>query len=284
MIKMKNLTVNLFKKLLSGIVPVLTIGMFSEKAHASGGFTWVTQLGKLTGLEEALHHAGIHHYDHIFTFIIVLAILLLTGIYYRGKTTQLANTVIPDKGITYRNVIEAYGNFIYTQVRAVLGEKDAPKYFPFVATMFIVIFISNMIGLIPGFLPPTESINTTLALGFFSFLYFNIKGCKEVGTINYLKHFAGPLWYMAILIFPIEIISTCIRPISLALRLYGNMYGDHMVLGTFSNLAPLIVPIVFMLLGMLVSFIQAYVFIMLSMVYVSLATAHHDHGEHEAHH
>ena len=88
---------------------------------------------------------------------------------------------------------------------------------------------------------------------------------------------------MAILIFPIEIISVCIRPISLALRLYGNMYGDHTVLGTFSHLAPLGVPVVFMLLGLLVSFIQAYVFIMLSMVYVSLAITHQDHGE-VAHH
>ena len=89
---------------------------------------------------------------------------------------------------------------------------------------------------------------------------------------------------MSILIFPIEIISICIRPVSLALRLYGNMYGDHMVLGTFSGLVPVGVPVIFMLLGLLVAFVQAYVFIMLSMVYVSLATAHHDHGEHAAHH
>jgi F-type H+-transporting ATPase subunit a len=259
------------------------IAFKSTPALASGGFTWVTQIGKSVGLDHALHETPFHHYDHILTFILVLVGLLLTGFYYRAKTKNMEASIIPDKGITYRNVIEWYGSFIYKQVRAVLGEKDAPKYFPFVATIFIIIFLSNMIGLVPGFLPPTESINTTLALGVFSFLYFNIKGCKEAGTLNYLKHFAGPLWYMAVLIFPIEIISTCIRPISLALRLYGNMYGDHMVLSTFSGLAPLLVPIIFMLLGMLVSFIQAYVFIMLSMVYVSLATAHQDHGDH-AHH
>ena len=260
------------------------LALMTSNAQAAGGFTWLTQLGKATGVEETVHHAGIHHYEHIPALFLVLVILVLTGFYYRAKVKNMNAAIVPDKGVTYRNVVELYGSFIYTQVRAVLGEKDAPKYFPFVATMFIVIFLSNLMGLIPGFLPPTESINTTLALGVFSFLYFNIKGCKELGTVNYLKHFAGPLWYMAILIFPIEIISTCIRPISLALRLYGNMYGDHMVLGTFSGLAPLLVPIVFMLLGMLVSFIQAYVFVMLSMVYVSLATAHHDHGEGHAHH
>lgn len=268
------------KKILVALLALLT-----SNAHAASGFTWVTQLGHATGLDHFFEGlTGVHHYDHILTFIIVLVLLVLTGIYYRAKTKNVEAAVVPDKGITYRNIVELYGSFIYTQARAVLGEKDAPKYYQFVATMFIVIFISNMIGLIPGFLPPTESINTTLAVGVFSFLYFNYKGCKELGTLNYLKHFAGPLWYMAILIFPIEIISTCIRPVSLALRLYGNMYGDHMVLGTFSNLAPLIVPIVFMILGILVSFIQAYVFTMLSMVYISLATAHHDHGDHHAHH
>ncbi len=261
------------------------LALFTTSAHASGGFTWVTQFGQAVGIDSLFHVGDKHlHYDHILTFLIVLVLLLGIGFYYRAKTASMDKAIVPDKGITLRNIIELYGSFIYAQVRAVLGEKDAPKYFPYVATVFIVIFISNMIGLVPGFLPPTESINTTLALGVFSFLYFNIKGCKELGTLNYLKHFAGPLWYMAILIFPIEIISTCIRPISLALRLYGNMYGDHMVLGTFSGLAPLIVPIIFMVLGMLVSFIQAYVFVMLSMVYVSLATAHQDHGDGHAHH
>ncbi|MBC7427694.1 MAG: F0F1 ATP synthase subunit A [Bacteriovorax sp.] len=263
---------------------VSLLALLTSNAKASEGFTWMTQLGEVTGLDHALHETPFHHYDHILTFILVLLCLVATGFYYRAITKNHEKAVVPDKGITYRNVVELYGSFIYAQVKAVLGEKEGPKYFPFVATVFICIFLSNAIGLIPGFLPPTESINTTLALGVFSFLYFNIKGMKEAGPINYIKHFAGPLWYMAILIFPIEIISTCIRPVSLALRLYGNMYGDHMVLGTFSHLAPLLVPIIFMLLGLLVSFIQAYVFIMLSMVYVSLATASHDHGDGHAHH
>src|SRR5690606_12416382 len=122
------------------------------------------------------------------------------------------------------------GQFIMNQCKAIIGEKEGPKYFSFIATTFLVILVSNLIGLIPGFLPPTEELSTTLALGIFSFIYYNIKGCKELGTVNYFKHFAGPLWYMAILIFPIEILSNLIRPVSLALRLRGNMYGDHLVL------------------------------------------------------
>ncbi len=260
------------------------LGLLSSNAMASEGFTWAQAVAKATGLEETFHHADIHHYDHILVFLLLCVLLVVGALIYRSQTNDKEKAVLPDSGITFKNIAEMYGSFIMTQCRAVLGEKDAPKYFAYIATVFILIFLSNAIGLIPGFLPPTESINTTLALGFFSFFYFNGKGMKELGVINYFKHFAGPLWYMAILIFPIEIISTCIRPVSLALRLYGNMYGDHMVLGTFSNLAPVAVPVVFMLLGLLVSFIQAYVFCMLSMVYISLATAHHDHGDHHAHH
>lgn len=270
-------------KLLKNLLK-LSLLMTPSFAFAAEGFNWVNELSKAVGLEHFFHEMHIHHYTHVPTFLLIGLALILIGVYYRAKTSNVEAAVIPDKGITMRNMIELYGSFIYGQAKAVLGEKQAPKYYTFLATIFLLILISNMIGLVPGFLPPTESINTTLPFGILTFVYFNYKGCKELGTINYLKHFAGPLWYLAVLIFPIEIISTCIRPISLALRLYGNLFGDHIVLQTFTNLAPLLVPIVFMVLGLLVCFIQAYVFTMLTMVYISLATAHHDHDEHHAHH
>ena len=213
--------------------------------------------------------------------------MTIVGLVYRTKVSGAQNLVIPDKGISLRNMVELYGDFIYSQCKAVMGEDEAPKYFQFVATIFLIIFISNVIGLIPGFLPPTESLNTTLALGAFSFVFYNIKGVKEVGLVEYMKHFAGPILPLAVLIFPIEIFSNFIRPISLALRLRGNMMGDHKVLETFLNLeilgfrlATVGGAIPFYLLGLLVCTIQAYVFTMLSMVYISLATAHHDHDDH----
>jgi len=252
-------------KLFSSLVALL----LTFNAHAAGGFTWLGPLAQ-----------SMHIPWHVVTFVFICLLLTGVGIIYNLKVKNVESAVIPDKGITFRNIVELYGSFIYSQCHAVLGEKDAPKYFKFVATIFILIFLSNFIGLIPGFLPPTEIISTTLALGAFSFIYYNLKGCKELGTINYLKHFAGPLWYMAILIFPIEILSNFIRPISLALRLQGNMMGDHKVLETFSHLVAYGVPIPFYILGLLVCFIQAYVFTMLSMVYISLATAHHDHDDH----
>lgn len=262
---------------------LLALSLVSLNAFAAGGFTW---LGTLA------HKLHLHAPDHVMTLSVVAFLLVLVGLLYRAKVSKLSleERIIPDKGITLRNLVEMYGNFIYTQCRAVIGEEDSPKYFKFISFLFLTIFISNVIGLIPGFLPPTEYINTTLALGVLSFVYYNIKGCKELGTMNYLAHFAGPLWYMAILIFPIEILSNMIRPLSLALRLRGNMMGDHHVLTTFLNLEVLGVnvgafgaAIPFYLLGLLVCFIQAYVFTMLTMVYISLATAHHDHDEHHAH-
>jgi len=257
----------MFLKLLSTIILIL-----SSSAQASSGYTW---------LHDIAH--TYHVPDHVITFSGICFLLIIGGFLYRSKLSKVSDLVIPDRGITFRNFTEAYGNFIMGQCKAIIGEKEGPKYFGFIATVFLLILISNLIGLIPGFLPPTEKLSTTLALGAFSFLYYNIKGMKELGVVNYMKHFAGPLWYMAFLIFPIEILSNLIRPVSLALRLQGNMSGDHTVLAVFSDLAPLIVPIIFMVLGILVSFIQAYVFSVLSMVYISLATAHHDHEEQGVH-
>jgi F-type H+-transporting ATPase subunit a len=225
-----------------------------------------------------------HVPEHILGFILVGLFLSIIALIYRAQLKKVDNTVIPDKGITVRNLVEAYGDFIYGQCRSVIGEKEADTYFPFIATLFIVLLFSNLLGLIPGFLPPTETLNTTLAVGAFSFLYYNWEGIKAQGPIGYLKHFAGPLWYMAVLIFPLEIISHFVRPFSLALRLQGNITGDHLVVSTFTNLAPFLVPVIFLLLGLLVCVIQAYVFTVLSMVYISMAVEHHDHGDEAAAH
>ena len=246
--------------------------IFPINTWSSEGFTW------LGLLPEHLRIGGIlldlHKNQHVITLILVIGIISWVGWAYRKSISRIEDLAVPDKGLTLRNFVEAYGNFIYFQCRAIIGSKHAPEYFPFIATIFLVILICNLVGLIPGFLPPSEHLSTTLALGAFSFIYYNYKGCREQGTWNYIKHFAGPLWYLAILIFPIEIISHCIRPFSLALRLRSNMMGDHLVLSIFSGLAPVVVPIIFMILGLLVSIIQAYVFTVLSMVYISLAVSH----------
>ena len=221
-----------------------------------------------------------HIAQHVLTFFAVGVLFLLVGVLYRSKSSNIKNIAIPDRGITFRNIVEAIGQFVYNLARNIMGEEQAKRYYSVIVLLFSFIFINNLIGLIPGFLPPTDNFNTTLALGIFVFIYYNYQGIKEQGLIGHIKHFMGPVWYLAILIFPIELISHAVRPLSLGLRLKGNMEGDHLVLSIFSNLVPYIVPIPFYVIGLFVCFMQAFVFTLLTMVYISLATAHHDHEEH----
>ncbi len=128
-----------------------------------------------------------------------------------------------------------------------------------------------------------RNVNTTLGLGILSFVMYNYFGFKAHG-IAYLKHFIGPIWWLFFLMLPLEIIDNLLRPFTLNLRLLMNMFADHLVLDIFTDLTRLIIPIVFYLLGTIVVLIQAFVFTVLSMVYVSLATAGHgDHDEEHAH-
>jgi F-type H+-transporting ATPase subunit a len=129
--------------------------------------------------------------------------------------------------------------------------------------------------MIPGLLPPTDNLNTTFALGLFVFLYYNYVGLRENG-LAYLKHFAGPILWLAPLMLIVEIASHVFRPISLGLRLRGNIMGDHVVLGIFNDLVPIGIPFIFYGIGLFVALVQAFVFCLMTMVYISLS-ASHDH-------
>lgn len=251
----------------------LLILALSAPVHASEGYQWVSSLAHI-----------IHFPEHIITFAMIGFLIILLGGIYRYKLTKAASIVIPDEGITFRNIVEAYGAFIYGQCKNILGEKYAAQYFSYAATFFIVILLSNLIGLVPGFLPPTGFFSTTFALGCTSFIYFNWQGIKTQGFWKYMKHFAGPFWYLAFMMFPLELLSNFIRAFSLSIRLRGNMFGDHMTLTIFTNLAPFLVPVIFLSLGLMVCVIQAYVFMLLSLVYIALALPHDDHEEGHAEH
>ena len=133
--------------------------------------------------------------------------------------------------------------------------------------------MSNLLGLVPGFGPPTSDFDITFALGVVSFVVFNYYGFKEQG-MGYLKHFAGPMLALAPLIFTLEIIGVFVRPVSLGLRLFGNMSGDHLVLEIFTDLTKVGVPVIFYFLGTLVSGVQAFVFTLLTLIYIALSVAH----------
>jgi F-type H+-transporting ATPase subunit a len=175
-------------------------------------------------------------------------------------------------------------------IRNMLADIVGPhglKYFPVVATFAILILVSNLMGFFPLFKTPTAATSVTFALGISSFLYYNYIGVKENGLLGHLKHFAGPIWWIAPLIFLIEIIGNLVRPLSLGLRLFGNMFADEAVSENIANLFPgktnWIVPVFLMPLGLFVALIQTFVFTLLSMVYISEVShaPHGEHGEHE---
>lgn len=250
------------------------IGLFlAQSALASGGFNF---------FNEASHK--MHVPAHTLALVVGSLIMLVAGVLYRAQISKVKNYIIPDAGITVRNILESLGQAMYSTAKTVMGEESAKKYFSYIIFVFMFILINNIIGIFPGSMSANQNLNTTLALGLFTFIYFNFVGIRAVGIVNYLKHFAGPMPALALLIFPIEIISVSVRPLSLALRLRGNMDGDHLILGIFSELVPYIVPIPFYAMGIFVGFLQAFVFSLLTMIYIGMATAHHDHDEHEAHH
>jgi F-type H+-transporting ATPase subunit a len=215
--------------------------------------------------------------SHVGMTILVGLVVLVAGWIARIQVTKAMNTadggLIPDETLTYRNFFEILTEKLYEFTEMGVGSHDAPKYFPMVGSIFWFIFVSNLIGLIPIFQPSTINMNTSLALGAFVFLYYNWLGFKENG-LGYLKHFLGPVWWLAPLLLAIEIISHVVRPISLALRLRGNIMADHIVLGAFSGLVPYLVPIAFYGLGVFVAFMQAFVFSLMTMVYISMSTSH----------
>lgn len=234
--------------------------------HESAPFTWLS----LFGVQEAT--------EHVVMAVLVGAVLVLTTVIAAAQVKRALTSesgLIPDEKLTYKNFFEIIAEQLYKLTESVIGHHDAPLFFPVIGSMFVFIFTSNLIGLVPGFVPPTENMNTTLALGVFVFIYYNIIGFKVHG-MGYLKHFLGPIWWLAPLMFVIELASHLFRPLSLSLRLRGNIMGDHVVLHLFSSLVPYLLPVIFYGMGVFVAFIQAFVFCLMTMVYISLSTAH-DH-------
>jgi F-type H+-transporting ATPase subunit a len=227
------------------------------------GFTWVSIV---PGLKMIPAHTA--------TALLVASLLILGALRARRAVAASPDAVIPDGTLTVRNAFEIYVEKFSGLVEGVVGPHSG-QYVPFYATLFLFILASNLIGLIPGFSPPTSNVNITLALGVTSFVMYNYWGFKAHG-IAYLKHFVGPIWWLAVLMVPLEIIDNCLRPVTLNLRLMMNMFADHLVHDIFTDLTKLVVPVVFLALGTFVSVIQAFVFTLLSLVYVALAVGGHD--------
>ena len=214
---------------------------------------------------------------HVVISLFILVVLAMGAVVYRKKVAVGAEgRLIPEKKLGTRNIFEMITGLVLSLSEGVMGREKAERFLPLIGTVFFFILFNNIIGLIPGFLPATDTLKTNLALSALIFLMTHVYGVKAHG-LAYFKHFFGPVWYLAWLMFPIELISHLARPISLALRLLGNMVADHKVLATFFFLVPLLVPLPFYVLGILVCVVQAVVFTLLSIVYIELAVAHEEH-------
>jgi F-type H+-transporting ATPase subunit a len=221
----------------------------------------------------------VEEYNHVVMAIVTIVLVTIGALFARiqlGIAKKREDEgLVPDSKLTFRNLFEIIAEKIYGLAVNVMGKHNTEKHFPLVGALFIFIFTSNLIGLIPGIVPATENMNTTLALGVFVFIYYTLVGFIENG-FGYLKHFMGPVWWLAPLMFVIELASHLSRPLSLGLRLRGNIMGDHIVLGVFHSLFAPVVPAVFFGVGLFVALIQAFVFCLMTMVYISLS-ASHDH-------
>ena len=251
--------------------------------------------------------AGLQHSigDHTFFAIVAGLLLILFAVAARGALAKAQDPVVPAGELGSRNIAELLVQLVVAQSDQIIG-KAGRKYVPFFGTFFFFILLSNLLGLVPGFAPPTGNLNTTAGLAICSFIGYNVIGVREQG-VSYFKHFIGPMTtlpgksflakvaFLPLLLLSgaffliLELFSHGFRPVSLSLRLFGNMMGDHEVIGAFIGLTKVIIPVAFYLMGTLVSVIQAFVFMLLSMIYVALAISHghdeeHGHEAHQAHH
>ena len=228
----------------------------------------------LYGPVNALWHSVQHRFawdipDHVIMALLVLVIsTVLFGIGSRN--------ISRDNPGPLQHFMEMVVGGLKGLLHDVIGH-GSERYLTIIAAFAVFIFIANMFGLFFFLQPPTSNVNTTFALSISAFLYYNIEGIRRQGLLGYLKHFMGPVLWLAPLMFFIEMIGNFARILSLGVRLFGNIFGEHTATGIFTGLVPVIAPMPMMALGIFGALLQTYVFIMLTTVYIAGAVAAEEH-------
>ena len=216
-------------------------------------------------------------FEPLIAAVVVAIVLVIGGMVLKPRFAKVEERVVPEERLTLATFAEVFIGYFYNMAKDVMGPERAKKYFPVIGTSACFVFFSNVLAMVPGAPVPTSSLGITLGSGLVVFILFNLYGLK-VNGLAYIKHFAGPSLVLAPLMFVIEIISVGVRPITLALRLMLNMSVDHLIVGIFTGLVAVLVPLPFMLLGCVVLVVQTLVFTLLTCVYISLATEDlHEH-------
>ena len=223
-------------------------------------------------MEGVFTYLGAINHSHSFIMLgHTLLAALITLFIAKAATSNLK--VVPSG---WQNFAEAYLQGIITMGKDVIGESNARKYLPLTATIGLFVLVCNVIGIIPGFESPTSNINFTLPLALMVFVYYNFEGIRKNGFVDYFAHFAGPVKLLAPLMFPIEIVSHISRIISLSFRLFGNIKGDDLFLWVLLMLAPYLVPLPAYLLLSFSAILQAFIFTILTYVYLAGAVMLHE--------
>lgn len=255
--------------------------------------SWLNFVPGYDALSHALHDQG-HgwlfgdpvHAQHIAALLLVLLVLTGLALSARGGLNKAKGDILPDSKLTSRNLVELLMEGVLMVMQFAMPRAAAIRHFWIVGTLGFFILFSNLLGLIPGFLPPTESFNTTFACATVVFIYYNFYAFKKLG-LGHIEHMANPMgewnvvaFVLAPLFIIVETISHFIRPVSLSVRLLCNIAGDHLVLGVFIGIFPLVLPIPFMALGLFVALVQTFIFLLLSSVYIGEVEANIEHAQH----
>jgi len=222
----------------------------------------------------SLHHDNADHVAILMAIHLILVTLIVVLI---SKMATKSLRAVPTGT---QNVMEAFLGGVIAMGKDVIGEEHARKYLPLIATIGLFVLVSNLIGIIPGFESPTSNINVTLTLALIVFLYYNYEGIKKQGAFTYFKNFVhlgemNPIakFSMSLLMYPIEIVSHLSRIVSLSFRLFGNIKGDDLFLWVLLMLTPWIIPITPLVLLTFMAFLQTFVFMILTYVYLAGALA-----------
>ena len=240
--------------------------------HASELAKWLTDFLHLHRYSWGVFGHGaplsvLERYDHLLNAFLAFALAIAITSYVRARMKRVPGPLQQ----TFEFVVQGLKDLVGDNIH-----HHPEKYLPFVGTIALFIFFNNLFGVIPGLSPATSNWNVTLGSALVVFLYYNFHGMKEQGFLKYWLHFAGPIWWLAWLMFPLEILGLLSRILSHSLRLFGNIGGEHMVAGIFFGLLPILLPVPLLVMGIFFGLIQTFVFTMLTVIYLSGAVAH-DH-------
>ena len=234
--------------------------------HKLGYVEWLTE--KFYAFSDGMGwHLAHKPLDHVWMSLIIVLILSFFFTIWKSKFSVHPKFI--------QQALEAYFHFIENTAKDIIGH-GYQRYFSLIGTLGLFILFANLMGLIPIFKSPTSSMNVTFACAITVFVYYHAQGIREQGLLKYLKHFTGPVWWLAWLFIPVEIINHLSRPLSLSVRLFGNIFGEDTIILILFGLVPFFVPLPLMCLAIFTSLVQTLVFVMLSCVYIAGAVAHEE--------